>query len=77
MKITKFVPTTFKPKTVASVTAAFQKAITDLLQIEEQNHAEYDNTEKRISNLLADNQARLAEAEKAAKVRVKLEALLS
>ena len=75
--MSKFIPGLGPKKTVASVTAAFQKAITDLLQIEEQNHAEYDNTEKRISNLLADNQARLAEAEKAAKVRVKLEALLS
>ena len=74
----KFVPTSFKqPKTVASVTAAFQKAINDLLQIEQDNNAAYDNAEKQIMQIEADNEARLTEAKRAASVRVKLEGLLS
>jgi len=84
----KFVPTSFKPKTVASVTAAFQKAINDLLQIEQQSNAKHDLIEKQmlqyqndhavlINAMGNDQDAALAEAEKAAKVRVKLEALLS
>ena len=73
----KFVPGLGPKKTVASVTAAFQKAINDLLHIEQQQNAEYDLVEKQIARLEDEQTQRMTEAEKAAKVRLKLEGLLN
>lgn len=75
--MSKFVPGFSPKKTVASVTAAFQKTIADLLHIEQQSNAEHDVLDAQIVKLSNKQSELLDEAEKAAKVRVKLEALLS
>ena len=73
----KFIPGFGPKKTVASVTNAFQKTIADLLSIENESNAEHDVLDAQIVALANKQSALLEEAEKAAKVRVKLEALLS
>ena len=82
--VTKFIPGLATKKTVASVTAALQKTIDDLTIVENESNAEYDRREKEIeavelhlANLARKNADAVEEAAKAAKVRAKIEALLS
>lgn len=75
--MSKFIAGLSPKKTVASVTAALQKTINDLLHVEQQNNAQYDNLQKEMARIDADMDAAMQEAEQAAKVRAKLEALLA
>lgn len=72
-----FVPTTVKKKTVASVTAALQKTINDLLYVETQAACNAENMRAEANRLTEQAELEAAEADKAAKVRVKLEGLLN
>ena len=69
--------TIFKPKTVAAVTKVFTKAINDLKQIEDEEMRKVRTIRENISRMDADALTSTANAENAAQVRAKLEALVS
>lgn len=67
----------FKPKTVAAVTKVFQTAINDLARIEAEELTKAQSLRDQISRLDATALTSSANAENAASVRAKLEALVS
>lgn len=65
-----------KPKTVASVTAIFTKAIKDLRAVEAKNYHMAGELYVQQNDLNAKRDAALAEAQNASVIAAKLEALV-